>query len=167
MKRLLTVTPMVFLCCFTVGCQQNEEVARTPIEDVKAINKAIYEPHSSMIAAGDLEGWLANFSDDIIYMPGNMKTLRGKDAVRQWAQEGFDQYDVEETINIEEIKASGDLAFSLFTYSFKQTPKVGGEAEFYDGRIIQVLERQQDGSWKITRHISSSENPPEVSATNP
>lgn len=120
-----------------------------------------------MIARGDIEGWLANFSDDIVYMPTNMKTVRGKDAFRQWAKEGFDQYDLEEAINIEEIKVSGDLAFSLFTYSLRQTPKAGGEAQQYDGRIIQILERQDDESWKITYHISNSENPPPAPATNP
>jgi ketosteroid isomerase-like protein len=90
-------------------------------------------------------------------MPTNQVTLRGKDAVRRWAQ-GLSQFDLKEDIAIEKITVSGSLAFSLFTYTFHAIPKSKGEVIHQNGRIIQILERQGNGSWKITYHISSSEN---------
>jgi uncharacterized protein (TIGR02246 family) len=149
--------PIAITFVLFVGCQPIEKSKGNSNADVDAIKKAIYDPHSSMIAMGDTEGWLRNFSDDVVYMPANQATLRGKDAVRQWAQ-GLSQYDLKEDISIEKITVSGDLAFALFTYSFQATPKSEGKAIHTNGRIIQILERQGDGSWKIKYHIESSEN---------
>jgi ketosteroid isomerase-like protein len=150
--------PIAITFALFVGCQPIEKSKGNSNADVDAIKKTIYEPHSSIIAAGDTERWLANFSDDVVYMPTNQATLRGKDAVRQWAQ-GLNQFDLKEDIAIEKITVSGDWAFSLFTYSFHAVPKSRGKAAHYSGRIIQILERQDNGSWKITYHISSSEIP--------
>jgi ketosteroid isomerase-like protein len=157
MKRAYLI-PIAIIFVLFVGCQPAEKSKGNSNEDVDAIKKTIYEPHSSIIAAGDTERWLENFSDDVVYMPTNQATLRGKDAVRRWAQE-FNQFELREDIAIEKISVSGDLAFSLFTYSFHGVPKSGGKAIHQNGRIIQILERQDDASWKITFHISSSEIP--------
>ncbi len=156
MTRTLLISAVIAFGLST-GCQPQRRSETNQKSDIDAIKKTIYDPHSSMIAAGDTEGWLRNFSDDVVYMPTNQVTLRGKEAVRQWAH-GMSQYDLKEDISIEKITVSGDLAFSLFTYSFQETPKSGGNTMHYNGRIIQILERQGDGSWKIKYHISSSEN---------
>ena len=156
MKRTLLISVAIAFA-LSVGCQPQKRSETNSRAEVDAIKKAIYDPHSSMIAMGDTEGWLRNFSDDVVYMPANQATLRGKDAVRQWAQ-GLSQYNLKEDISIEKITVSGDLAFALFTYSFQATPKSEGKAIHTNGRIIQILERQGDGSWKIKYHIESSEN---------
>lgn len=156
MKGTLLISALIAFG-LSIGCQQQRRWETRQKADIDAIKKTIYDPHSSMIAAGDTEGWLRNFSDDVVYMPTNQATLRGKEAIRQWAH-GLNQYDLKEDISIEKITVSGDLAFSLFTYSFQATPKSEGKAIRTNGRIIQILERQGDGSWKIKYHISSSEN---------
>ena len=91
MKKLLMVTPLVILLCFTFSCQQGEEVAEevkpeVDIEaDVEAI-KALFAHNSSVINSGDLEGWIAQFTEDAIFMPPNSVILKGKEAGREFAR---------------------------------------------------------------------------------
>ena len=160
MKKTSIILFSVACCCF-VGCGREARQKADADADMEAIQKSIYEPHSSILAAGDLELWLSNFSEDVVYMPGNQPTLRGKNAVRQWAQEGFDRFSLKEDIKVEKIKVSGDLAFALFTYSFHATPKSEGKASHDDGRAMHILERQDGGSWKITYQISNRASPSE------
>jgi len=41
MKKLFMILPLVFLLCFTFGCQKAEEVAVEPVVDVDAAKEAI------------------------------------------------------------------------------------------------------------------------------
>jgi len=47
-------------------------------------------------------------------------------------------------------------AYVLFTYAFSADPRSGGEQVNDAGRIINILEHQNDGSWKIRYHLSNS-----------
>lgn len=162
MKKLLMILPVVILFCFTFGCQKQGEEAKPEVDieaDVEAI-KAMFEPYSSIIAAGDIERWLALYTEDVVFLPPNEAIVKGKDGVRQWGHPYFSQFDMEEAISLEEIKVSGDVAFLLMTTTFQATPKAGGETILENGKAIWILERQTDGSWKGTHTIWNTDNLP-------
>ena len=162
MKKLLTIIPLVILLCFTFGCQQGEEVAEEPLVDIDADVEAIkdfFDTYTSTIAAGDLDGWVDHFAEDIVAMPPNEATMKGKEASRQWAQPGFDQFNMEEIITIEEIEVSGNWAFARVSYTLKSTPKAGGETFQANGKIIWIFKRQTDGTWKASHVIWNGNEP--------
>jgi ketosteroid isomerase-like protein len=57
------------------------------------------------------------------------------------------------TINCEEVREVSDWGFSHGTYTFELTPKEEGEIIRGSGTFLTVLEKQDDGSWKIARDI--------------
>ncbi len=52
-------------------------------------NKAILQKANASISAGDHEGFLSFCTDDTVWTFVGDKTLRGKEAVRQWMAEAY------------------------------------------------------------------------------
>ena len=163
MKKLLLVIPLVFLLCFTFGCQQAEEVAEEPAVDVEAdveAIKSVINQLSSAHDSGDLDSFLATHSEEVIFMPPGEKTLYSKDAARARFTPMFELFNLKIAPSIDEVEVSGDLSFVRYSYSLQVTPKAEGEKMELNGKVIFILKRKSDGSWKITHYISNSNTPP-------
>ena len=71
-----------------------------------------------------------------------------------------DQSVTEFTYSNQEVLVDGDLAYHRYSYEVTVTPKDGGDGYSTSGDGIQILQRQQDGSWKIKKDIWNSDSPP-------
>ena len=163
MKKLFMVIPLVFLLCFTFGCQKAEEVAEEPVVDIAAETeaiKAVINQFSSAHNSGNLDSILDTHSEDVIFMPPNDETIYGKDAARERFAPQFEHFVFKIVSSIDEVEVSGDLSFVRYSYSLQITPKAEGEKMEYDGKVIFILKRESDGSWKITHYIGNSNAPP-------
>jgi len=126
--------------------------------DVEAI-KAWFDTYTSTATAEDLDAWIDHFAEDIIAMPPNEATIKGKEVLRQWGQPFFDQFNQEELVTIKEIEVSGNWAFARFPYTLKLTPKGGGETFQANGKAIYIFRRQADGTWKVSHAIWNGNDP--------
>lgn len=127
--------------------------------DVEAIT-ALYDQYMFAIAEGDVDGYVALWIEDMILMPPNNAIVEGKEAARRWLQPYFGQFRIKEILSLDEIEVSCDWAFARGTYEFQAIPKTESEAIRTSGKFIYILERQPDGSWKITRGSWNHNNPP-------
>jgi uncharacterized protein (TIGR02246 family) len=162
MKNLFTILPLVFLLCFTFSCQQGEEVAVEPVVDVEAdveAIKAVINQLSSAHDSGDLGSLLATHTEDVIFMPPGEETLYSKDDARERFTPMFEFFNLKIAPSIDEVKVSGDLAFVRYSYSLQSIPKAKGEMIELNGKVVFILNRQSDSSWKITHYISNFNSP--------
>ena len=162
MKKLLAAIPLVFLLCSTFGCQQGEEVAEEPAVDVEAdvaAIKALFTHNASVINSGDLDGWIAQFTEDAIFMPPNSVVLKGKEAGREFARPWYERSNIEFEISVDEIEVHGNWAFARWSFVGRYTPKVGGDTTQDNGKEIWILRRQPEGSWKCSHIIYNSDLP--------
>ncbi|MBN2318664.1 MAG: SgcJ/EcaC family oxidoreductase [Acidobacteria bacterium] len=160
MKRIFKIIPLVFLCCFTVGCQRGEEVVGETAADVETDIQAIKEGYTELEAASnaaDIDKYLSSIADDILFIPPNEPAYVGKEAFRSYFQQIFDKFTVQEKYIVEGVKVSGDLAVAHVTYSGIYTPKDGGDSIKTNGNGITVGKKQPDGAWKIIYMIWSNE----------
>jgi len=168
MKKFLTIIPLVFLLCFTFGCQQGEEVTEEPAVDVevdKEAIKKITDDFNAALNAGDIDKLVSLFTDDAVRIPPNEPALIGKEAIRGLFQQQLDQFTVQNEGVIVDLKVSGDLAFFRGSWTSINTPKDGGEPLKYNGSYVSVIQKQPDGSWKTICNSWSNEQlilpPPE------
>jgi ketosteroid isomerase-like protein len=162
MKKLLSILPMVFLLCFTFGCQKAEEVAEEPVVDVEADVQAI----KSLIAEcsrawneEDYEGFMATIDDEAMFLPPNAPPISDMETIRAAYRNEFDSSDFDLTITTEEIHVSGDLAFSLDNWTGSANPKDGSDPIMFDNKNLIIYKRQADGSWKTWRVMFNSNTP--------
>ena len=155
MKNLLIILSLVILYTFTSSCQQKGDQAAA---DIEAIN-SYFDQISSTLNGGNVDGWISLFTDDVIKMQPNAESIEGKEAVLQWALSWFNNYNMEESHSIQDIKVSGDWAFAVLNMILKATPKGGGEMIEMNHKSIWILKHQLDGSWKCSYHIWNSNDP--------
>ncbi len=160
MKKFLTIIPLVFLLCFTFGCQQGEEVAEEPAVDVEADKEAIKkitDDFNAAINAGNIDKLVSLYTDDAVRIPPNKPALVGKEAIRSLFQEQLDQFTVQNEGVIVDLKVSGDLAFVRGSWTSINTPKTGGEPLKFNGNFVSIIQKQPDGSWKTICNSWSNE----------
>jgi len=109
--------------------------------------------------AGDVEGCLSFWDDSCVLMPPNEPAVVGKDALRAWYKNAFDQFRLDNTITFDEIEIAEDWSFARGSGRTTLTPKVGGEPIQDNAKYLEIHRRQPDGSWKFARHMWSSDNP--------
>ena len=133
-----------------------KEAANTEA-DIAAIKKVI-EDELAAAEVGDTNKQFACWTADIEHITPSRPARRGEQ-LRQPVQDEQNKTTFAGTYSNQEIVVDGDLAFHRYSYDIVLTPK-GGEPTKESGAGIQILQRQQDGSWKISKDIWNSDSPP-------
>jgi uncharacterized protein (TIGR02246 family) len=116
----------------------------------------MWKEFAASLEAGDVDRWLAMWTDDGIQMPPDEPAAVGKDRIRTRMAAALNKFKVDMEIKNEELQHAGDLAYARGTYKATLTPKTGGAAMPIDGKFMTILSRQADGSWKIHRDMFNS-----------
>jgi uncharacterized protein (TIGR02246 family) len=128
---------------------RRDDMGRRMVSDIARVYK-LWAEYAAACHAGDLDRFMALWTDDAIQMPPDAPRRIGKAAIREGMQAGFDRFHMRNVIpRTEEVRVLGDRAYSHGTYTVDMTPKGGGETMTLAAKFLDVLERQPDGSWKI------------------
>ncbi len=138
---------------FITGCTSQEVPDNKA--DMAAVN-TIWSNYESSLEAGDIDAWLALWTENGVQMPPNEAMVVGIDRLRERNGAALEQFTFEMDIASEEVEVSGDLAYSRGVYTATLNPKHGGQAIPIDGKFMTILKRQPDGAWKIHRDIFNS-----------
>lgn len=153
-KRIITILVM---CLFAISCQQDEKPMDTDA-DIQAI-KDLLSNNAALISAGDLDGWINQFTDDAVFMQPEERIVEGKKAGRESIKPWYDLFDMGASAIIDEVEVHGDWAFARWSCQFEFAPKSGGDMIRRDAKEIWMLKRQSDGSWKCSHIIYNYDAP--------
>jgi ketosteroid isomerase-like protein len=111
------------------------------------------ERERTAIATGDSAEYFAVLTDDAVFMPPNSMAKEGED-LRNWLGSFVRDFRVEWlSVVSTELEVVSDLAYHTFAYTWRVTPRNGGEGKISSGKGLHILRRQVDGCWKISREI--------------
>jgi uncharacterized protein (TIGR02246 family) len=135
------------------GCtsQAKDDSAAT-----KAAVEDIWKEYSASLNAGDLDRWLALWTEDGVQMPPGESAVVGKERIRTRNGAFLDRFTFDMRITNEEVHTAGDWGYARGVFEAKLTPKAGGKPVPIDGKYMTILVRQADGTWKIHRDIFNS-----------
>ena len=118
---------------------------------------AIKSSFSELVAvseAGDAEAYAKYLTDDAMWLGPGMPGVFGKAAIQDFVSGFFaDWLWSFPEWHTEEIIVSGDLAIHRYVGISVSTPKSGGEALREDRKYMDVMRKQLDGKWLLSRHI--------------
>jgi uncharacterized protein (TIGR02246 family) len=106
--------------------------------------------------AGDIEGWVALFEENAIYMPPGSPEVTAIDGLRKAAAAGFTRFNADIRIIPAELVVLGDWAFSRSQVTGSVTPKAGGDPIPINIKQLTLYHRQADSTWRIARLINNS-----------
>lgn len=152
-----TIFPFILLLFLTFSCDQ-QGVKVDEKSDIAAIED-VASQYGVALNTGDLDLWISLWTDDGIQMAPNAPAVFGKEQLRAKNENIFAKFNFKAVITNKEVKIAGDMAFIRGTYTLSLTPKIGGETIMIDGKYLDILERQADGSWKISRDCYNDNTP--------
>jgi ketosteroid isomerase-like protein len=142
--------------------QENPRTSTSSATDADAIRQ-LYPAFVAAKLARNVERELSFVTDDAVYSPPGMPDVAGKAALSAWwtSREDVDSLEVFE-LNPGEIVVAGDVAYSRGTSMSRFRNRRTGQINNQIVRHLDILRRQPDGRWLISRHIrnSSKSTPP-------
>ena len=125
--------------------------------DLRAI-EAINQRDVQFALAGDKDMMMSQWTDDFVLLPPAGPILRGRHVIAD-AFQGESPEILEYVLDIQEVTVLGDHAFQWGAYHYALRPRQGGETIRTSGKLMRILQRQADGSWKMYRGISTIDAP--------
>ena len=61
------------------------------------------------VSSGDLDGYLALFAEDAVWVTPELDEIVGREAIRAWLEPVFAQFDYELTITVADVRVAGTL----------------------------------------------------------
>jgi len=122
--------------------------------DLRAI-EALNQRDVQAALAGDAATMMSQWTDDFVLLPPTGPIMRGRAAIAEAFRGAENPGIVDYVLDIQEVKVLGDHAFQWGTYCYAVRPRDDGETARTSGKIMRILQRQQDGSWKMHRGITT------------
>ncbi len=114
------------------------------------------------LTASNLEGVVAQYANDGVFMPPNSQPITGKKAIRSAYANTFKNIDIDsdEFVIEEVVQVSPTWAF-VRSHAKGSITSVATGAKISEGgtKELFVLQKQSDGNWKIARYAFSSTKP--------
>jgi uncharacterized protein (TIGR02246 family) len=100
-------------------------------------------------AAGDTATVLSLMADDVVFLVPGRPPFGKKEFAA--AQSGLQDYRLEATSHVREIRVSGDWAYAWTDLTVVMTPTAGGAAVRRSGHTLSIFQRLADGRWVLAR----------------
>ena len=142
---------ILLICCDSgsqrsTGSPEAEENAIAQVSAARA--KAFNEEDAAGIAI--------HFTDDALLMAPGKPAARGRQAVQSYYQSIFDTYHPVLESHYDEVQVSGNIGYGRGSAKVTLIPKSGGDTLFSTSKYINIMQKQEDGSWKTTHDIWNS-----------
>ena len=122
--------------------------------DMKEVLEDFDAAYNKAFNQGDAAGCAAFFTEDVILLAPDQPITRGKRAFEEIYQSRMDKTSGGTHCNkLVEYGTEGDLAYQVGTYA------VTGADQAEQGKFVNILRRQADGTWKVTVSIFNSDRP--------
>jgi ketosteroid isomerase-like protein len=167
--RLAVLLAMGGLACYS-GCRPagsestgagSEAAVELSAGDLAAI-RATDSAFAAAANTGNVDGVVAVYARDAALLPPNLPPQKGQTAIRSFWGGFLNAYTVRFEIGSDTIEGRGDLAYNLGHYRFSAVPKAKADPGVADeGKFLEILKKQPDGSWKYVVDMYSSNLAPQ------
>ncbi len=149
---------LTVVACATAGCSP---AAAPPPTDLTAADsaalRAVAERDAPLVLSRDWATLSGAYTETAVRMPPNGPAIHGPAAIRASLEQmppvkAF-------TFRLVDFHGSGDLAYMHGAWTIALTPP-GAKPVADSGKILVVLRKQSDGSWKRVADAWNSDLPP-------
>lgn len=115
--------------------------------------RARFEAMNERFASGDVSAIVDFYAEGFVRLPPGEAAVLSHDDLRA-SFESFlaaNEYSMED-FQIRRVEVSGDLGFTIATYTESSTPRAGGATETSSGRWA-IMWKREDGTWKVNVEI--------------
>ncbi|MGD2215108.1 MAG: SgcJ/EcaC family oxidoreductase [Gemmatimonadales bacterium] len=163
-KLALVMAVIPFLGLAACAEQAGEEAGQTmemamtaDLEAVAEAFAAVRAEYKRAFEAGDAAALAALYAEDAKRMPPDAEVQNGRAAIEQGFTASLAETTSREiTITETDMGASGNLAYSIGTYSVTYQAEGMAEPVTDGGEYLAVSRQAADGSWELLAHMWTS-----------
>jgi ketosteroid isomerase-like protein len=154
--RILAAMLLISAACRDHPAADQPEAA----EDAAVL--AVDSAFAAALNAGHLEGIGRTYDDDALLLPPAALPVRGREAIQGYWGGLLGTYHVHLTFGVDRFEIRDDRAFVTGHYRIETRPRSAEVPALApeDGKFLEVLKRQPDGSWSYLVDMFSSNAPP-------
>jgi uncharacterized protein (TIGR02246 family) len=139
----------VLACCSPAPSSSSSKA-----RDEQAVAAALND-YAAAVKTNDVARITAWWTEDAVVINRGAPTIHGRAAWASLLTQLFASTKITDaSVHVDEISASGDLAYLIATYDEALQPE-RGPLRHDRGRFVFIWRRQPDGSWKIARGIGT------------
>ncbi len=132
--------------------------------DLKAEEAAIRQADAEWVEAAKskkVDAWLAFYTDDAVVLPPNEEVAKGRESARKSVAGllALPGLSISWKPTKVSVARSGDIAYLIGAYSLS-FHDAGGQPLTDHGKLLEVWERQSDGTWRCSADTWNSDLPP-------
>lgn len=144
----------IFTILFVIiaGCERGAEFSVNADEDIRSIEQMSAE-RAEAFRNGDAAGIAVHFTEEGILMAPGSPTQQGREAVQEYYQSIFDEFETSLDSYYDEVVVSGDLAFGRGFADVTAISRESGDTLRSTSKYINILQRQPDDTWQTTHDI--------------
>jgi uncharacterized protein (TIGR02246 family) len=120
--------------------------------DIREVIRTNNDRWNKSFNTGDAAAVAALYTPDATLLPHTHDVVRGVEAIRDFWKSVIEAGFRSHRIELIDAHAQGDLAFEIAKWQ-AEGPGGDGNRQEFGGSLVNVFERQSDGSWKCRLHI--------------
>jgi uncharacterized protein (TIGR02246 family) len=116
---------------------------------VQTQTTALKQRHQAWVEAvnsGDLAGWVAIVTEDIVWIPPGQTVIEGRAALVEWLRPFLEDYEYEYATTGQAVRLVGERALERSAYVSRLRSRRGGEELEHVGSYV-ALWRWEEGRW--------------------
>ena len=156
-----TLPALAVLACALTACTP-QPIPQSDIDAIKAADAA----YAAALNSGSVDAVVAMYTSDAQLLPPGMTMATGTDAIKQTMTGMMGPMKLTLRLTPGTVSGRGDMAYVVGAFHFSATMKDTTQAAPppEDGKYVEVLMRQADGSWKLAVDIWNPNTMPQVPA---
>ncbi len=156
MRRIIIIHTVILAIATLLNLSCKVAVEERYEEDLAQIEK-LHEMDMKASKEQDYAKLLSLCTEDCVMLPADEEPIIGIEAIKK----RMEQYQtvsknlqVKEYLqDFKEVEVMGDWAFEWGSYQGVAIAMESGEAITQSGKLMRILKRQGDGTWKVARSI--------------
>ncbi|MFI5279995.1 MAG: YybH family protein [Gemmatimonadales bacterium] len=152
---------LAVLACTLSACKP-QQIPQADIDAVKAADAT----YGTTLSSGNVDAVVALYTSDAVVLPSGQPMATGTDAIKAMLNGMMSTMRFNLRLTPGTVSGRGDMAYVVGTFHFTATMKDTTQAAPppSDGKYVEVLMRQADGSWKLAVDIWNENSMPEMPA---
>jgi uncharacterized protein (TIGR02246 family) len=142
----------------SAGGNPAAELTQADLDAIRGVDSAF----AAAANAGNADSIALLYANNAALLPPNLPPQKGRTAIRTFWGGFFKVYTVRFEIGSDVMEGRGDLAYNMGHYRFTAVPKAKADPGVADeGKFVEILRKQPDGSWKYVVDMYSSNLAPQ------
>jgi len=147
------------LACVLLSCAPTSDNSGSAASGDPAVVSKVRDEFIAAFNSADAAKVASLYAPDAVVMPSHQHAITGRDGIENYNKMFFEMFTATINISPVETKVFGDRGLDRGTYTIQMTPKAGGSPIMDEGKYLVLLQRQADGSWKLTHDIDNTSIP--------